>query len=130
MSKAGRILVVDDDVAVGTVVTALLDQEGFQATLVSSAGAALARLGEQVFDAIISDVRMPGMDGISLLKRVTAEYPDVPMILMTAHGTIPMAVAAMKAGARDFVTKPFEREELLFVVRKELERGRGGADAP
>lgn len=125
-----RILVVDDDVAVGKVVTALLEQEGLSAHFVSSGKEALQRLQDGAFDVLITDLRMPEMDGMALLQRVVSACPDVSVVMLTAHGTVPMAVQAMKVGARDFITKPFDREELLFVVRKELERTRLAADSP
>src|SRR5262249_9938567 len=79
-----------------------------------------------------SDLRMPGMDGMELLSRVTAEHPGVPVVMLSAHGTVPLAVEAMKRGAADFVQKPFDRDELLFVVKKALAQAAGAevAGAP
>ncbi len=71
-------------------------------------------------DAVITDLRMPGMDGMTLLGRIIAEHPGTPGIMFTAHGTVPLAVEAMKRGAAEFVLEPFAREELLFVVHKAL----------
>ncbi len=113
-------LVVDDDAAVRQVLVALLRQDGLRAIGAKSADEALALLERGGVDVIISDVRMPGMDGLTLLRRSSATWPDIPVVLLTAHGTIPLAVEAMKAGAHDFLSKPFEREEVLFVVRKAL----------
>jgi DNA-binding NtrC family response regulator len=114
------VLIVDDDQAVATVLRALLRQAGFVAEMVASGAAALESLALRPFDLIISDMRMPGMDGMQLLAQVAQRFPELPFILVTAHGTVPLAVEAMKAGATDFVLKPFEREEILFAVRKAL----------
>ncbi|MEW6432582.1 MAG: sigma-54 dependent transcriptional regulator [Myxococcota bacterium] len=115
------VLVVDDDEAVGKVLSALLAQAGYPATWVSSGEAAIATLRKQSFDLVISDVRMPGMDGVELLAKLKQEVPELPVVLLTAHGTVPMAVDAMRRGAADFLQKPFERDEILFVVKKSLD---------
>ena len=116
----GTVLVVDDDAAVGMVLQAILAQAGLSAEHVESGERALSRLRERPFDLVVSDVRMPGIDGLSLLAQVAEKSPETPVILMTAHGSVPLAVEAMKAGAADFVLKPFDREEILFTVRKAL----------
>jgi DNA-binding NtrC family response regulator len=112
------ILLVEDDLAVGKVLAALLAQAGIEATHVTSGSEALVQLEAQPFDAVISDLRMPGMDGLSLLAEVSRRWPDLPFILVTADGSVPLAVEAMKGGAADFLMKPIDRDELLFVVRK------------
>ena len=114
------VLVVDDDLALGKVVIALLSQDGIDARCVRSGAAALESLAERPADAVITDLRMPGMDGMALLGKIIAEHPGTPVIMFTAHGTVPLAVEAMKRGAAEFVLKPFAREELLFVVHKAL----------
>jgi DNA-binding NtrC family response regulator len=116
-----RVLVVDDDAAVGQVLSALLTQAGYPATWVSSGEAALAALGRHSFDLVITDVRMPGMDGLALLTKLKQEAPELPVVVLTAHGTVPMAVEAMRQGAADFLQKPFERDEILYVVKKALD---------
>lgn len=127
-SNKGRILVVDDDVELGLVLEALLRQAGFYPRVVTSGQAALEALEQQGFDAIFSDVRMPGIDGLELLKRLAGRIPSVPVVLLTAHGTVPLAVEAMKCGATDYLQKPFDRNEILFVMRKVLAAGeRAGA---
>ncbi|GAB4201002.1 MAG: sigma-54 dependent transcriptional regulator [Sandaracinaceae bacterium] len=115
-----RVLVVDDDRAVGAVLSALLTQAGHATRFVSSGPEALAALASGGVDVVISDVRMPGMDGLELLAEVQRKHRDVAVILLTAHGTISLAVEAMKAGAADFLTKPFDRDEVLFTVAKAL----------
>ncbi len=115
-----RILIVDDDPALGMVLEALLRQGGFSPQVVTSGAAALDAVEQRGFDAILSDVRMPGMDGLQLLKRLVARAPNVPVVLLTAHGSVPLAVEAMKCGAADYLLKPFDRDEILFVMRKVL----------
>jgi two-component system response regulator AtoC len=114
----GSVLVVDDDEAVGTVLVALLQQAGMTATHVPSGEAALKALERAPADVVLTDVRMPGMGGMSLLGKVVERWPDVPVVVLTAHATVPLAVEAMRAGAADFLLKPFDREQIVFVVRK------------
>jgi two-component system response regulator AtoC len=131
VTEATRVLIVDDDPALGIVLEALLRQAGMSADVVKSGEAALAAVEAGIYDAILSDVKMPGMDGMELLKRLATRCPDVPVILLTAHGTVPLAVEAMKRGAADFLLKPFERDEILFVIRKALAAGdRAGSPPP
>jgi two-component system response regulator AtoC len=119
-SAQKSVLVVDDDPALGKVVGALLAQDGIEARCVRSGAEALAALAERPVDVVITDLRMPGMDGMTLLGKISAEHPGTPVIMFTAHGSVPLAVEAMKRGAAEFVLKPFAREELLFVVHKAL----------
>ncbi|WP_224242208.1 sigma-54-dependent transcriptional regulator [Hyalangium gracile] len=124
----GSVLLVDDDPAVAKVLGALLAQAGLTVHTTKSGAEALAVLGQKPIDVVVSDVRMPGMSGLELLAEVTRAYADVPVVLITAHGTVPMAVEAMKAGAADFILKPFDREEILFTIRKALLRAQGDAE--
>jgi two-component system response regulator AtoC len=123
------VLIVDDDAAVGTVLGAILRQAGLSSHHELSGEGALAALERRAFDAAITDVRMPGIDGLELLARLRRGWPELPVVMLTAHATVGLAVEAMKAGAADFVQKPFDREELLFVVRKALAGGRRAAEA-
>ncbi|MCY1074701.1 sigma-54-dependent transcriptional regulator [Archangium lansingense] len=118
----GSVLLVDDDPAVAKVLGALLGQVGLTVHTASNGQEALGLLGRKPIDVVVSDVRMPGMGGMELLAEVGRSWPDVPVILLTAHGTVPLAVEAMKAGAADFALKPFDREEILFSIRKALLR--------
>ena len=118
------VLVIDDDAAIGKVLVALLKQGGHEVRSAASAEAGLADLEAHPVDLVLSDVRMPGMDGMQLLDEVQAKYPDVPVVLLTAHGSVALAVEAMKRGAADFVQKPFEKEEVLYAVGRALERSR------
>jgi two-component system response regulator AtoC len=131
MGSKPTVLLVDDDPAVAKVLAALLGQEGIVAHEVRSGGEALAFLGSRPADVVLTDLRMPGMDGMELLDRVAAGWPEIPVIMLTAHGTVPLAVEAMKRGASDFMQKPFEREEVLYVVKKALAGAkRGGEGVP
>jgi DNA-binding NtrC family response regulator len=114
------VLVVDDDAAIGRVLVALLGQRGFEAKHVPSAEDAVRELDSRAWDLVLSDVRMPGMDGLALLEHVGARYPGLPVVLLTAHGSVELAVDAMKRGAADFVQKPFDHDEIGFVVEKAL----------
>ncbi len=130
-ASPARILVVDDDPALALVLEALLRQAGYAPRVVPSAEAALVAIEQHAVDAILSDVKMPGMDGLELLRQLGERRPDLPVVLLTAHGTVPLAVEAMKRGAADFLLKPFDRDEILFVVSKALAAGeRGVAAAP
>ncbi len=121
MSVAGPcVLVVDDDLAILKVLSSQLGQAGIAALEASSAEQALSLLDSRPIDVVVTDLRMPGMDGIELLARITRSWPEVPVIVLTAHGSIQLAVEMMKNGAADFIVKPFDRDEVLFVVRKAL----------
>jgi DNA-binding NtrC family response regulator len=130
VATLGSVLVVDDDEAVGRVLSLLLAQAGHEAEHVPSAEAALARLEARPFDVVLSDLQMPGMDGLALLREVSARWSGVPVILLTAHGTVPLAVEAMKAGAKDFMLKPFDKDEVLYVVQKALTFGHRDPERP
>jgi two-component system response regulator AtoC len=123
-----KVLVVDDDPAVGKVLGGLLAQDGIASAHVLNGSDALAELARDYFDLVITDLRMPGMDGMELLRRIHRSYAEIPVIMITAHGTVPVAVEAMKAGAADFVLKPFDREELLRTVRDWLAATLGQAE--
>lgn len=124
-----KVLIVDDDIAVGTVLVALVKQVGLEARAVTSPDAALTLLHTGDVDLLISDLRMPGMDGLTLLRKVRELSPDLPVIMLTAHGTVADAVEAMKVGAADFLTKPFDREEIVYVVKKALTMGQRAAES-
>ncbi|ATB36076.1 sigma-54-dependent Fis family transcriptional regulator [Cystobacter fuscus] len=128
-SLKGSVLLVDDDPAVAKVLGALLVQAGLTVQTAARGDEALALLGRKPIDVVVSDVRMPGMGGLELLAEVQRGWPDVPVILLTAHGTVPLAVEAMKAGAADFALKPFDREEILFSIRKALLRAQQHQEA-
>jgi len=121
MNEARSVLVVDDDGAMRDMVTSLLCDEGYAAESVAGAEAALERLRDEDMGAVLSDIRMPGKTGIELVGELHALRPDTPVILMTAFGSIDSAVESMRAGAFDYVTKPFKRDELLLVLERAFE---------
>lgn len=126
-----RILLVDDEVNIRKVLGALLKQAGFEVHAEPDGEAALGRVSSApsgTFDAVISDIRMPRMDGMELLRALTQEDPGLPVIMLTAHGSVDLAVEALKAGAFDFLEKPFEQEQVKSVLTKALAtRERSGA---
>ncbi|MBI3270601.1 MAG: sigma-54-dependent Fis family transcriptional regulator [Planctomycetes bacterium] len=113
-------LLVDDEPNLCRVLLGLLEQAGHPARAVGGAAAALPLLADRELALVLTDLRMPGMDGLDLLSQIHRTRPEVPVILMTAFGTIETAVEAMKRGAHDFLVKPIDREDLLFCVRKAL----------
>ncbi len=114
------VLVVDDEVAVAKVLAAQLSQASMDVTVAHSAGAALKVLEERYVELVLSDVRMPGASGMELADLIYERWPDVAVVMITAHGSIELAVEAMKRGASDFLTKPFEREHVVATVRRAL----------
>ena len=118
------ILVVDDEKNYTLVMAALLSDEGFNTLTAESGASALTYIENEELDLVLTDMTMPGMDGIELLSRVKEARPEIPVVMMTAFGTVEKAVEAMKKGAFDYITKPFKNEELLRIIRKALEMGR------
>jgi DNA-binding NtrC family response regulator len=123
------ILVVDDDENILQVLEARLLSAGLSPLLADSAETALEMLAGEPVDLIISDVKMPGMGGQALLREVAEHWGHIPVIMLTAHGTIPDAVDSMQAGAVDYLTKPFDGKELVRRVRTRLEESRTSAPA-
>jgi DNA-binding NtrC family response regulator len=120
MKLPGRILIVEDDEGLGLVLLGLLSQAGFQAEHVLTAEAGLSKLDAEPFDAVLTDLRLPGLDGMGLLHRIQASGIGVPVLMLTAHASVPVAVSAMQNGAVDFLQKPFDREEILFALDKAI----------
>ena len=123
MSDPRSVLVVDDDQPMRDMVMSLLEDEGVCGVAADSAEAALKQLSEQSFSAVLSDIRMPGMDGVELVGRIRELRPHTPAILMTAFGSVDSAVQALRAGAFDYITKPFKREVLLASLERAFEHG-------
>lgn len=118
---AARVLVVDDDPGVRYTLREILASEGLAVDEAADGAEALARFEAQPAALVVTDLRMPGMDGMELLRRLAARSPPPRVVMITAHGSERQAVEAMKAGAYDYFRKPFENEELLAVVRRALE---------
>ncbi|MGC3999078.1 MAG: sigma-54 dependent transcriptional regulator [Anaeromyxobacter sp.] len=113
-----HVLIVDDEVNIRRVLAAMLKREGYEVTTAADGEQALAVLERSPVHVVVSDMVMPRMGGMELLQRVSAEFPDIPVIFITAHGSVDSAVAALKAGAFDYITKPFEQDELTKVIAK------------
>ena len=115
------VLVVDDEKNYLVVLSELLGEEGYEVLCAGSAPEALAMLAESDIDLVITDMKMPRMSGIGLLEEVKRQDPGLPVIMMTAYGTVENAVEAMKKGALDYITKPFQNEELKLTIRKAID---------
>src|ERR1700704_2764459 len=115
---ADRVLVVDDEQSLRKVLAATLQREGYEVTVCVDGEEAIAALERDGADVVVTDLVMPRMDGLTLLRKVVARHPDVPVIVVTAHGRVDSAVGAMKAGAFDFLAKPFDHEELKAIIAK------------
>jgi len=118
------VFVVDDDVWIRESLQTLLEDEGWQPETFGSAQEFLDRPRLFTPTCLVLDVSLPGLNGLDLQKRVAAERTDMPIIFITGHGDIPMSVGAMKAGAVEFLTKPFNDDVLLTAIRQALERSR------
>jgi FixJ family two-component response regulator len=118
------VLVVDDDISVRESLEALIRLEGLEVRTFSSAQEFLAHPRTSVPSCMILDVSLPGLNGLELQKRVSSDQREMPIIFVTGHGDIPMSVQAMKAGAVEFLTKPFADHVLLDAIRNALDRSR------
>ena len=124
MNKGTRILVVDDKQSFRFMIKGYLDDAGYLTTCAGGGTEALAELEHTRFDLVVSDMVMPEMDGVALLRQVRSCHPQLPFVLVTAHGSVDSAVAAMKEGADEYLLKPLNREELLVVVERLLAHAR------
>ncbi len=119
-----RILIVDDEARMAESIKEYFEPEGLDSDLAANGEEARRMLEEKPYDALVSDLRMPGMDGMQLLRWVKEEGPEIPAIMISAHGDIRDAVEAMREGAYDYLVKPFDPDELLLKVRKAVENRR------
>jgi DNA-binding NtrC family response regulator len=124
MGTTGEILVVDDDARMRELVAKVLAREGYSVRPLPCGQDVLQTLEEGPADLVISDIRMPAMDGLTLLQEIKRVAPETSVLLMTAFGSIDTAVQAIKAGAYDYVTKPFKMDEIIVVVRRAMEERR------
>jgi FixJ family two-component response regulator len=118
------VFVVDDDISVRESLELLLASEGWQPAMFASAQEFLQCPRAVVPSCLVLDISLPGLNGLELQKRIASERTDMPIIFITGHGDVPMTVQAMKAGAVEFLTKPFSDEALLSAIRQALERSR------
>ena len=115
-----RILLVDDDPSLLRVTEKQLADAGYAVRPVADGPAALAAFEDGGFDLVLSDIQMPGLDGIELLGEIKRRDPSAAVVMITAHGTVERAVSAMRTGADDFLEKPYSRERLLGAVERAL----------
>ncbi len=119
---SAKILIVDDELSMREFLTILLEREGHQPIAAENAEVALSLLDTQIFDLVLSDVNMPGLDGIGLLERIKLKFPDTAVLMITAFSSAERAVEAMKFGAYDYITKPFKVDELKILVKNAIEK--------
>jgi two-component system, LuxR family, response regulator FixJ len=127
MAPKGKVYVIDDDEAMRDSLDFLLGSADFDVTLFESAQQFLDALPGLDFGCVVSDVRMPGIDGIELLQRLKTSRNSLPVLIMTGHGDVPLAVEAMKLGAVDFLEKPFEDDRLVGMIDIALKQAEIGA---
>ena len=123
-----RVYIVDDDEAMRDSLAWLVESQGFDVTAYDSAEAFLAACRDDMAGCLVLDVRMPGMSGLELYERLNARHCTLPVVFITGHGDVPMAVAALKKGAVDFIEKPFGDQDMLRLIRQCLERDREDRD--
>ena len=119
-----RILVVDDDESLRRITQIQLEEAGYQVVTASNGNQALTSIEEEEPALVISDLRMPGLSGLDLLRQTRSAHPETTVILITAFGTVETAVEAMRAGAYDYITKPIDPDELILMVNRAMERQR------
>lgn len=127
MTTKGIVYVIDDDDAMRDSLNFLLDSSGYSVTLFDEAQRFMDALPGLAFGCVVSDVRMPGIDGIELLKRMKAQHSPFPILIMTGHGDVPLAVEAMKLGAVDFLEKPFEDDRLIAMIEAAIRQAEPAA---
>jgi len=120
-----RILVVDDEESIRDLCARVLTRAGYAVTTAPSGEDAVARLGRESFDLLISDIRMPGISGLEVLERAKAAFPQIRVVLITGFGTPQTLARAQQSGANRILTKPFNPMELLAAVRESLPRWNG-----
>ncbi|MCC5872871.1 MAG: nitrogen regulation protein NR(I) [Gammaproteobacteria bacterium] len=120
MKARDRIWVIDDDRSIRWVLERALEQEGMAPQTFENGAAALTRLQSELPEAIISDIRMPGIDGLSLLERLRTEHPEIPVIIMTAHSDLESAVTSYQSGAFEYLPKPFDVDDAVAVAKRAI----------
>ena len=127
MSRNDKVYVIDDDPAMRDSLDFLLGSAGFEVRLFDSAQTFLDELAELERGCVVTDVRMPGIDGMELLRQLNSGARKLPVIVMTGHGDVPLAVEAMKLGALDFLEKPFEDDRLIGMIETALSEQQNGS---
>ncbi|HOU12851.1 MAG TPA: response regulator [Anaerolineae bacterium] len=124
MNSKGTVLVVDDDLLIRSGLQRILSREGYEVEEAESAEAAQKLFPRRFFDLVITDLQMPGQDGLALLRDLKGRSPHTPVVMLTAHGSMDVVVNALRSGASDFLTKPYKPAELLSIVAREVTRHR------
>jgi DNA-binding NtrC family response regulator len=124
MPVAGNILIIEDDPAIAMTLRRVLTEEGHQIVLEKRGDSGLALARARAFDLVLSDIKLPGLGGLELVRELREARPRLPIILMTAHGTTETAIQATQSGAFDYLLKPFEMPELLALVQKAIAASR------
>ncbi len=122
--KVKRILVVDDEPNMRHMLSVVLRGEGYEVSEAANGKEALAQVLEETYDMVLCDIKMPEMDGMTFLETLGERGGGATIIMMSAYGTIDTAIEAMKAGAYDYISKPFKQDEILLTLRKAEERER------
>ncbi|MDZ4381490.1 MAG: response regulator FixJ [Parvibaculum sp.] len=130
MNLPEKIFIIDDDDAVRASLCALLEAAGFGVAAFASAAAFLGSYSADLAGCIVADIRMPEMDGLELQQELVRRRARLPLIAMTGHGDVPLAVRAMKEGAVDFIEKPFDADDLLAAIERALEISRSRPAGP
>jgi two-component system, NtrC family, response regulator AtoC len=118
-TEAKRLLIADDELNMRRVLEAILRRDGYDVVTAANGNEALANMGRGI-NMVITDLKMPGLDGMGLLRRLSVDYPDVPVVMITAHGSVENAVEAVKLGAFDYLEKPFDQEQIHQIVAKAM----------
>jgi DNA-binding NtrC family response regulator len=124
MTTQERVLIVDDEEQMRELLAKVLEKNGYQVTTAGDGGQALALLEKEPMDLVVTDVRMPGLDGMEALRAIKELSPEIVVIIMTAFGSIDQAVQAVKEGAYDYINKPFKIDEILLTIKKALDERR------
>ncbi len=119
--RSVRVLVVDDESSARSGLEMLLKQEGYTVDAVADGAAALESVTERIPDVVVTDLKMPHLDGFALLEKLRADFPSVPVIVVTAFGEMSSAVTAMRAGAADYIVKPVDLEELIVAIERAIQ---------
>src|SRR5919206_3782952 len=118
-TEAKRVLIADDEINIRRVLEAILKRDGYEVVTAANGLEAMAGMSRGVH-TVITDLKMPGLDGMQLLRKLSADYPDVPVVMITAHGSVENAVEAVKLGAFDYIEKPFDPEQIRQIIAKAL----------
>ncbi|MCP2619557.1 response regulator, partial [Candidatus Aminicenantes bacterium AC-335-K20] len=124
MAKGGVVLLVDDEVKILSSLSRILENYDYEVLTALDGKSALSIIEENDIDVVLLDLKLPEMDGIRVLKKIMEKKPSLPVIMLTAHGSIPKAVEAVKIGAFDFLEKPVESEKILITIKNALEKSR------